>query len=369
MSGLVIHLQTHRERCGLSRSELAERTGLSRQSIHSIEQGKYIPSTLVALQLAQALKCTVEDLFQLVSPEWPVALWASEKEAHSGAQVRVAKVGNRLVAHPLTGPERFLHTTDALVQEVKAGQVQLSPVTSPELWNHTLMLAGCDPAFALLQQTGPEQRIQTVHATSLEGLALLKAGQVHAAGIHLYDPESQTFNLPFLEKWGLQDCMVVSLWTWQQGLLVAIGNPLQIQSLKDLTRPEVRLVQRQSSAGSRILLDALLREAQLEQGQIRVSSTEAQSHLEVAQQVLSGQADVGLALQAVAEGAGLDFIPLVQERFDLVVAPQHQNHPVLQKLLLHLKSPVLRQSVQALGGYDPFQAGEVLQWATQGTSS
>ncbi|GEM47255.1 substrate-binding domain-containing protein [Deinococcus cellulosilyticus] len=358
MADLINHLQQKREALGISRSALAERTGLSRQAIHSIEQGKYIPNTLVALQLAKVLKCQVEDLFQIPAPEAPVARWLGN-EAQEGDRVLLARVGSLLCAVPIADPDRFSVAADAVITRVEGTNLSLEPLTEPELWDSTLLISGCDPALKMVARQVKDHRVLVVHQTSLDSLALLAEGQVHAAGIHLYDRTGQTFNVPFVEHAQIEACTLYTLWHWWQGLLVQHGNPKNISGLADLLRPEVTLINRQSSAGSRILLDSLLAEHQIDPKSIQECGNVAFSHQEVAQAISEGQADVGLAIQAVAQN-GLEFIPLAQERFDLVVPEPFQKHPAMVALLQTLKTPQIRNNIRLLGGYDPEQAGEVV---------
>jgi len=162
-----------------------------------------------------------------------------------------------------------------------------------------------------------------------------------------------------------QAAQLVTLWTWEQGLLLAPDNPLGVTGIEDLAGGRLRLVNRPPGAGSRHLLDRLLEEAGLSQGgrnTLLGYGREAATHLELAETIARGEADVGLGIRSVADALGLAFVPLALERFDLVVPERHLERPALRALLEQVKQPAFRREVEALGGYDPRHAGEV--WAS-----
>ncbi|GGJ52396.1 substrate-binding domain-containing protein [Deinococcus roseus] len=351
-------VQQRREQTGLSRTELALRVGVSRQAIHSIEQDRYIPNTLVALKLAQVLGCRVEDLFQLHEAASPTALWQGSTPPAEGGRVLLASVQGTLYALPIPEEERFSTPADAFITLAENRKITVQPLTEPALWENTLLVAGCDPALKMVASRLDTGRVIVQHHTSLDSLDLLREGKVHAAGIHLYDRTTGQFNTPYVQHSQIGPCTLFSLWHWQQGLLVQKGNPKNITGLADLKRKEVRIINRPQSAGSKILLDALLEQQNIAAEQVQGYQTVATSHQDLARTITEGRADTGLAIQAVVTEQ-LDFIPLVQERFDLVVPDRFLSHPVLKKLLALLTTSQTRKNIQSLGGYDPTHAGEM----------
>lgn len=144
-----------------------------------------------------------------------------------------------------------------------------------------------------------------------------------------------------------------------QGLIVAPGNPKGIHSLEDLTRPEVSFVNRQRGSGTRVLLDYKLKEMGTSPEQIRGYQREEYSHLAVAA-AQGGATDVGLGILSAADGLGLDFVPLLNGQYDLVIPLAHYESQLLQPLLALLEDPDFRREVADLGGYDTSNMGKVL---------
>jgi len=196
---------------------------------------------------------------------------------------------------------------------------------------------------------------------SLEGLIALRQGIAQVASCHLLDAESGEYNLPYIRHlFPDRPVGLVTMAYRQQGLLVAPGNPLGIRSLEDLVRPEVTIINRNRGSGTRLWLDNQLAELGISPENVQGYGREVNTHTAVAEMISAGKADLGLGLQAAARGAGLDFIPLFQERFDLV-APQEQlgNHR-LQPFFDYIQSRGFRNLLESLGGYDTLHTGDHL---------
>jgi putative molybdopterin biosynthesis protein len=145
-----------------------------------------------------------------------------------------------------------------------------------------------------------------------------------------------------------------------QGLALAAGNPLNVQTLADLTRPGLRYVNRAIGTGTRVLFDELLADAGLPASAINGYETSEPSHAAVAQAVASGAADAGLGIEAAARSRGLDFVPLVEEQYHLVCLKSALGQPAVQQLLQLLHSAEWLETVNAMPGYAARQSGEVL---------
>jgi putative molybdopterin biosynthesis protein len=154
--------------------------------------------------------------------------------------------------------------------------------------------------------------------------------------------------------------LVVTLSQWQQGLIVARGNPKGITGAADLARPEISLVNRDAASGSRMLFDVWLHQAGIAPRWVSGYAREVPSHLAVAEAVASGSVDVGPGILAVARALELDFIPLQEERYDLVIPLEFLNTAPVQALLDVVASPHFRTELEALGGYDGSRAGTVV---------
>jgi putative molybdopterin biosynthesis protein len=367
-------LRHKRQAMCLSQQALATRCSLTRQAINAIEAGHYSPSTTVSLRLAKVLGCTVEELFRLPEDALRVEATVLGALAIAGTErtrLQVARVGERLLAHPLTGPMATCTAADGLTipaaqQPLRTDQrVQIELLVDAQVPEHTVVVLGCDPALALLgahlTRRYPSLRLVWIPRSSLEALRMLGRGEAHAAGTHLWDPDSGESNLPFVrQELAGRPVLVVTFSRWQQGLIVARGNPKGIVSPVDLARPEVTLVNRDLGSGSRTLLDVWLRQVDIAPHLVRGYGREVSSHLAVAEAVASGGADTGPGILAVARTAGLDFIPLQEERYDLVIPLAFLNTAPVQALLDIAVSPRFQEELVALGGYDGSQTGTVV---------
>ena len=219
----------------------------------------------------------------------------------------------------------------------------------------TLVALGCDPAVALVADELARERgidlfwTETGSQAALMGLA---QGEAHVAGCHLLDEASGIYNRPWVELLVPFPCELVGFAIWEQGLLVAPGNPLELHGVADLVRSNLRFVNREPGSGSRALLDSLLSRAGLPGPVIHGYDTLLPGHLAVAEAVAEGLADAGVGVRAAAVAYDLGFVPLGEERYDLVVPRHFLDVPAVQALLDHLARPNLRAQVEALGGYD-----------------
>jgi len=234
-----------------------------------------------------------------------------------------------------------------------------------ELPERTVVVLGCDPALALLgahvARRYPAYRLIWVERSSLAALRLLGSGEAHAAGTHLWDPDTGEYNLPYVRReLPGRRLVIVTLSAWQQGLIIARGNPKGISGPAELARPDITMMNREVGAGSRTLLDRWLQDAGLATTQVNGYGHEVSSHLDVAAAVARGQADAGPGIKAVARALGLDFLPLQEEPYDLVIPLEFLNAPAVQALLDVVVSRPFQEELAVLGGYDSSKAGTVV---------
>lgn len=197
---------------------------------------------------------------------------------------------------------------------------------------------------------------------SLGGLIALAEGNADLAGCHLWDEETDTYNLPFVRRvLPGQHMALVTLAHRQIGLIVPPGNPANVQGLADLARLGLRFINRQSGSGTRVWLDAMLSRQDIPTGLILGYSNEKMTHSEVANAIAEGQADAGLGLEAAARPYGLGFIPLMQEQYDLVIPERYFDTPPLRALIDWLCSPSAKEVISGLAGYQTTDTGRV-QW-------
>lgn len=354
MSAILNTLHAERTSRGWTQEQTARAAGITRQSYAAIESGTSVPSTEVALRLAYAFGRTVEALFQLPDIPVPVvrARWAGTT-APNGQRVRLYRVSGELLAHAI-GEGEVSRPADGTVAGAMGPFVDVALLPSrPAV--PALAVAGCDPAMGLVADALHQQRgmeITWLPRGSRAALASLAAGEVHIAGAHLRDPATGEFNEAAVREIVPFPCTRVSFAWWDQGLLVAPGNPLGVTDVSSLPRPDIRLLNREPGSGSRTLLDGRLAEAGIPGESVPGYATRAAGHMAVAQAISSGLADVGVGIRAAARAYGLDHVALDTERYDLVIPNHFLDLPAVSALLDLLRAPGIRAQVEALGGYD-----------------
>ena len=364
------HLKRARGKVGLTQGDLARRAGISRQAYSALESGNANPSTEVALRLAQALSEKVESLFYLLGQPSEIAeaelIGESTAVTSPGGPVlraRLFRVGQRLLARPLTGPGNAHHAVVAaeglIVSQARAGRVAVRPFDQAEVDAPTLAMLGCDPAVGLLEAGLRSRGVALVagEESSRQALLGLARGEAHVAGCHLLDDATGTYNNSWVQQLVPFPCTLVTFASWQQGLIIALGNPKQIQGVTSLANPGIRLVNRQAGSGSRALLDRALSSAGVPPEKVDGYGREEPGHLAVAAAVASGSADVGIGVKAAAVAMGLDFLLLEEERYDLVIPDHFLDEGPVQVLLDLLRSTALHRRVESLGGYDVSSMG------------
>ncbi len=251
-------------------------------------------------------------------------------------------------------------------------QSALAPTTTPHVVppgavrfesERGLLIAGSndlllDTVIDLAGRRFPKSLFYTTNLGSFGGLEALKQAKTHVALAHLLDPETGEYNAPFLSQAGRPGLVAVTLWHRRLGL-IARPDDRPVRSLTDLLRKKKRLVNRQAGSGVRWFIDQQLRQARIKPEQITGYDVEARTHWEVGLLVLQGRADVGVAVQSVAELLGLAFTDLVEERFDLLVSKELYFAKPVQALLDAVTSPELKEHAAALGGYAVREAGKV----------
>jgi putative molybdopterin biosynthesis protein len=211
---------------GIGTAELARGAGVTRQTIHAIETGAIVPSAAPALRPARALEVSVEELFR--PPELPMGLSASiisPTPTPDGQPVQVCQVGGRVVALPVMASPYYIPEADGLVQRARPKQANVAMIAGGERARKRIVMAGCDPAAQLLARMTEKLagvEIVPAAASSLLALSWLKDGRAHIAGLHLKDPKTGEFNLPFVRE-ELRDeaVLAVTLARWEEGWVVA----------------------------------------------------------------------------------------------------------------------------------------------------
>lgn len=356
---------------GVAAADLARRVGVSRQTVYAIEAGTFMPNTEVALRMARELEVTVDELFSLRAgtPDAPETVTAEVLSAVAPAKaqpVRICQVGSRWVSIPVPATPFFMPEADGIVQRIgrATGRADLRVFAKEEVSRKRLLLAGCDPATSLLSNMVERAcgvEVVPAAASSKLALAWLKEGKVHIAGSHLEDPKSGDFNLPYVrEMFPGEEILLVTFAKWEEGLVVASGNPQGIRKAEDLARSGIRMVNREPGSGSRALLDRLLKTAGIAAGIVQGYGRVALGHLPAAFHVLAGDADACVATRAAANAFGLGFVPLSSARYDLVMRKRTADLPSVKAFLDVLQRSTLRRKLELLAGYDTSETGAVL---------
>ncbi len=339
MPRLETGLRRARQKSGFTQGELAGRAGISRQTLSILESGRGQPSTVVALRLARVLRCRVEELFWLREEGGVLRAElasAGERRRAPSPRALVGSVAGRWVAHPLRRHDPLGLTTaaDALLSRGPRGGelARLSALRPLEALQANVLVTGCDPGLSVLagrvEDRWPGQRLCWIGASSDAALTTLARGHAHVAGAHLFDEETGEYNVPFVRRaFRGRPMVVITFAHLEEGFAVARGNPLRIRKAEDIARKDVRFVNREQGAGARRLFDRLLRKA-------RVPSS------------------------AVAHG--LDFVPLSEERFDLVFPKEWSGDARAGRIVETLEGRAFRRELGALQGYDTRRSGQLV---------
>ena len=363
---IISHLKSLRRAKGLTQTQLAEHIGVQRQAIYDMESGRYLPNTAVALRLAAILDCRVEDIFTLDAPsQAPSLTLIGQGAPDRDTRLALASVRGNLVGFPLIGKNDFRENmlpADGLLIK-KSGRLRL---LQPEATlAHKALLMGCDPAFEILgAHVGRSRGASSLlcrFASSQRALESLANGHTHIAGTHLHSAGKTEANVTLARRiLGDFRGMVIGFAKFEEGLMVAPGNPLKIRGVSDLARPEVRLVNREPGAALRSLLEDCLAREHIPVEAVGGFGDLVASHSEGAQRVLYGTADAAMGLRVVASVYGLDFIDISTVRCDLVIPGDLMEHPAVRVLLDVLQSRTFREELEHLPGYDTLETGKVI---------
>ena len=292
-------------------------------------------------------------------------------------RVKLAKIDKDIMAYPLSrgaGVITSLQEADALVRipslseglnSKEETEAELLPDNDYNPDNTIIIIGSHDLVLDILrndlQTNWPEFRLASFHTGSMGGLLALKQSIAHLATSHLLDVESGEYNFPYLERiLSGHRLVVVNMAYRQQGFMVAKGNPKNILGIKDLMRDDVRYINRQKGSGTRVLLDYLLKQSDINPVAIQGYNQEEFTHLMVASAVANNRVDTGLGIFSAARAFELDFIPLIKERYDLIIPEKYIDNRGIIKILEIMKTNHFKEQVAQLGGYDLSECGNIL---------
>ena len=291
-------------------------------------------------------------------------------------RVRMGYVGGKLMASPLSrgsGVVSSFMKADGIVEVpqglegYEAGSEVDVRLLSPmeKLQNTVVVIGSHDPLLDelgdMLHVADPDLYMSSSHVGSMGGIMAIRRGEAHAAGCHLLNTETGEYNVSFIKKYfpagGVKLVRCVGR---QQGLMVAKGNPLNIQRFADIARSGLRYVNRQKGSGTRILTDYLCQKEGLDTDGIYGYDREELTHNSVAVQIASGSADAGMGIYSAAKLYDLDFIPICIEEYDLLIPDHAWDTPQVRQLLTTMKSEAFKEKLLSLGGYTVDAPGQVI---------
>lgn len=277
---------------------------------------------------------------------------------HIGRKVRVENTDLEIyIQKAKTGDSSFAPELSSLPSE----QPNSAPLT-----DNGLVICGQDMILDILtrqfERQFPYIRCLRHYIGSIDGLTALYRGQANVVTAHLWDSDTDEYNIPYVRRMlPGHPATIINLVYRTEGFYVAQGNPKDIHTWEDLTKPDVRFINRERGSGARVLLDEKLRVLKINHTAIQGYAEEEMSHVAVASKVARGEADVGLGIEkASLQVNNLDFIPLQKERYDLVFRQEDLVKPHFQALLSILNSTAFRNDVLGIGGYDISQMGKIM---------
>ena len=290
-------------------------------------------------------------------------------------RVRVGYVEGRMIASPLSrgsGVVTSFMKADGIVvvpQDVEgyeSGEIVSVRLLRPasELKRSLVVIGSHDPLLdelsELLRATYRDVSMGSSHVGSMGGIISVRRGEAHVAGTHLLDEATGGYNISFVRRYfpnggvRLVECVMRS-----QGFMLRPGNPLGVRGVADLATGGLRYVNRQKGSGTRVLIDYLCREARVDTSKIYGYNREEYTHTSVAALIAAGSADAGLGVFSAAKLYGLDFVPVCDEQYDLLIPDYAWDTPMVRRLLETLKSDAFRDKLGQLGGYTINNPGTV----------
>jgi molybdate-binding protein/DNA-binding XRE family transcriptional regulator len=343
-------LKEFRSQHGWTQAELARRAGISRAAVSAIEISRLIPSVAAALKLATCLRCTVEQLFgaarTVTLTEWA---WPPSTPQSRYWQ---AEVGGRVLLFPCeeTAAGEVTHDGVASRDKIAFGAGRSLADDNPA---QTLVVAGCDPAAGLLaseyaRQTG--LRMIVLRRSSGRALQLLKQRRVHVAGVHLSAAGERHGNAEVVNRELGVSAVLLRLAQWEEG--VAFVADVKAASIRALLQRRLRWIGREPGSGARQCLDELL-PARKQPVQM------ASDHRAVATALSNGWADAGVCVRLVSEEAGLRFLSVRIENYDLSFLKSIETDPRIEALTRVVRSSAYRRLISELPGYNVADAGNL----------
>ncbi|MCO6456335.1 MAG: helix-turn-helix domain-containing protein [Pirellulaceae bacterium] len=330
---------------GLTQAELAGRAGISRTAVTAIEGRRLVPSVAAALALAKALGTTAEQLFGSADPQDLAPEWAWEPRTPESPFWQ-AEVAGRLWRYPAESAPMWTPPPDS------AGATDSALASGlPATADRTLVVACCDPAAGLLasefgRATG--QRMLVFTRSSGQALDLQRQGKVHLAGLHYSTDEDPERNARMVRETLGDEYLLLRIAQWQEGIATASSS--RIHSIRGALRSTRTWIGREPGSGAQQCLDRLL-------GKRPAPTRVARSHRGVAEAIASGWAEAGICVQLTGLEAGLQFLSVQREVYELCLPKALLDDPRIRALLAVVRSQQYRRMLRHLPGYDAGETG------------
>ena len=348
----------YRERAGVSRTELSQCIGITRQALGLIETNKVIPSTLVSIRLSRFFGVPVDELFFEESDSEIAFVWP-EDNIQAGDRIVIANIDGRKVARLATG--MYTYRTQALTAIAKSdpdeGQIR---IVQPSWQTVTdgFVMAGCDLGLGLFAehlQCSSMKSSSTVLWLGLDNtqaLLQLAKGMINVAAVHFPHSVTAPYN---------SELARIRFADWEVGWIVKRGNPLNFRGVDDLREGKVRIVNRPLGSGVRDLLDELVKTAGIATSLIPQYDWAVPGHRQVAETIATGMADIGIATASAAAMLHLDFLSIRRECCELWFPKERVMAPEVQKMLDILNSDVFRWDLERFGPCDVTRTGQEVE--------
>lgn len=313
--------------------------------------------SLTAIEVAELLKITKNTVYELVKrgelPGYKV-----------GKKLRIDKqdvenyINNQKITKNRNGLNNVLR--DEALKEENLGNIK--KLENP----NDIIIAGQDVILDVLAENIREKvsdiRVLRSNAGSYASLYDLYNDKISISSVHLWDGDTNEYNTAFVRKMlpGIS-CLIINLAYRNVGFYVAKGNPYKINGWKDLVRQNISMINREKGSGIRILLDEKLRVNNIDRQQVKGYNIEKQSHFAVARSIARGEGDVGIGNEkAASQVSEIDFIPLQEERYDLVIRESDLEYPIYKLIINTIQSEEFKKEIESLGGYDLKDIGKIL---------
>ncbi|MEF9953257.1 MAG: helix-turn-helix transcriptional regulator [Clostridium sp.] len=309
--------------------------------------------SLSAIEVAELLNITKNTVYELVKrgdlPGYKV-----------GKKLRIDKSDvTEYISFQKSGTRRPIYTDTTV--EPKTLSSEPSSLTC-----HDIIIAGQDSVLDMLSEEIkrkiPDIRVLRNNVGSYTNLYDLYNDRISICSSHLWDGDSGEYNTPYVRRLlpGIP-CVLINVAYRTQGFYVAKGNPLKIKDWSDLTKDNVTIVNREKGSGTRILLDEKLRTLNIDPSSIKGYNNVVTSHLSVASSVGRRDGDVGIGIEKVALGVNtIDFVPIQEERYDIVIKKSDLNLPIYQTIVNILQSQEFKKQLEGLSGYDLRDIGKFI---------